>query len=36
LELPADIADELIDLEAVEPVLAVAVVEERELLDADD
>jgi len=36
LVLPADIAEELIDGEAAEPVLAVAVVEERELLDTDD
>ena len=36
VDLPADIADELIDLEAAEPVLALAPVETCELLDADE
>ncbi|SCY01375.1 DUF7210 family protein [Desulfoluna spongiiphila] len=36
MTVPEDIADELIDLEAAVPVMAVAAVKERELLDADE
>ena len=36
MTVPEDIADELIDLEAAEPVMAVAAVKERELLDPED
>jgi len=36
LTVPQDIADELINLEAAEPVMAVAAVKECELLDPEE
>ena len=36
MNVPAHIADELIDLEAAEPVMAVAAVKECELLDPEE
>ncbi len=36
LEMPGDIADELIDVEAAEPVLAVVLGREKEFEDTDE